>query len=113
MERWRYQNRVRYHLEAQFPLQGPAIDDKEFYLTAFDEVFLGFGQNVGLIVFNQNRLSGGVGYQFSPAARLELNYLYQVRSHGGADAASGQPVVELINGFRLNVSYNLDFTKKS
>jgi hypothetical protein len=113
VERWRYQNRIRYQLEAQFPLQGPTIDDKEFYLTAFDEVFLGFGQNVGLNVFNQNRLSGGVGYQLSKAASLELNYLYQVRSHSKADAASGQPVVELNNGFRLNVSYDLDFTKKS
>jgi hypothetical protein len=113
VERWRYQNRIRYQLEVQFPLQGPAIDDKEFYLTAFDEVFLGFGQNVGLNVFNQNRLSGGVGYQLSKAASLELNYLYQVRSHSKADAASGQPVVELNNGFRLNVSYDLDFTKKS
>ncbi|MGI4735699.1 MAG: DUF2490 domain-containing protein [Janthinobacterium lividum] len=113
VQEWKYQNRIRYQLEVEFPLQGPTIDDKEFYLTGFDEVFLGFGQNVGQNVFNQNRLSGGLGYQFTDNAKLELNYLYQVRSHSKADAASGQPVVELNNGFRLNVIYNLDFTKKS
>ncbi|RZK13812.1 MAG: DUF2490 domain-containing protein [Hymenobacter sp.] len=113
VQKWAYQNRIRYQLEAEFPLQGPTIDDGELYLTAFDEVFIGFGQNVGDNVFNQNRLSGGLGYQFTKAAKLELNYLYQIRSHSGADAASGQPVVELNNGVRLNVIYNLDFTKKS
>lgn len=113
VQQWSYQNRIRYQLEVEFPLQGAAIDDREFYFTSFDEVFLGFGQNVGLNVFNQNRLAGGLGYQFTKAAKLELTYLYQVRSHAGADAASGQPVVELNNGFRLNVLYNLDFTKNS
>lgn len=113
VQQWEYQNRIRYQLAVEFPLQGPTIDDREFYLNGFDEVFLGFGQNVGLNVFNQNRLSGGVGYQLTKGAQVELNYLYQVRSHAEADAASGQPVVELNNGFRLNVGYNLDFTKKS
>lgn len=113
VERWEYQNRIRYQLEAELPLQGASLDDNEFYLTAFDELFIGFGQNVGQNVFNQNRLSGGLGYQFTDNARLELNYLYQIRAHSGPDAASGQPVVELNHGLRLNVVYNLDFTKKS
>lgn len=113
VQQWVYQNRIRYQLEVNFPLEGPVIDDKEFYLTAFDEVFLGFGQNVGLNVFNQNRLSGGLGYQLTKDATLELNYLYQVRSHAAPDTFSGQPVVELNNGFRLNMTYNLDFTGES
>ncbi|RYY19894.1 MAG: DUF2490 domain-containing protein [Cytophagaceae bacterium] len=113
VQKWRYQNRIRYQLSAEFPLQGPTIDDGEWYLTAFDELFIGFGQNVGENVFNQNRLSGGLGYQFTDHAKLELNYLYQVRTHSGPDALSGQPVVELNQGFRLNVVYDLDFTKKS
>lgn len=111
--RWAYQNRIRYQLQAELPLKGASIDDKEFYLTAFDELFIGFGQNVGQNVFNQNRLSGGLGYQFTSNAQLELSYLYQIRAHSGPDAATGQPVVELNNGLRLNVVYNLDFTKKS
>ena len=111
VEKWTYQNRIRYQLELEFPLQGASIDDKEFYLTGFDELFIGFGQNVGQNVFNQNRLAAGPGYQFTKNAKLELVYLYQIRSHASVDAASGQPVVELNNGFRLNAVYNLDFTK--
>ncbi|MGI4835498.1 MAG: DUF2490 domain-containing protein [Janthinobacterium lividum] len=111
VQEYEYQNRIRYQLAVTLPLQGAAIDDKEFYLNGFDELFIGFGQNVGLNVFNQNRLSGGLGYQFTKDAKAELNYLYQVRSHATPDPASGQPVVELNNGLWLNISYNLDFTK--
>jgi len=111
VQKWEYQNRIRYQLAVEFPLQGASIDDKEFYLTGFDEVFIGFGQNVGLNVFNQNRLAGGLGYQWAKNAKAELNYLYQVRAHATPDPATNQPVVELNNGFRLNLSYSLDFTK--
>jgi len=112
VQRWEYQNRIRYQLAATFPLRGPTIDDNELYLTGFDELFIGFGQNVGLNVFNQNRLSGGLGFQFTSQAKAELNYLYQVRSHADPDQASGQPVVELNQGVTLNLTYNLDFTSK-
>lgn len=112
VQQWEYQNRIRYQLAATFPLQGAKIDDNEFYLAGFDEVFIGFGQNVGLNVFNQNRLSGGVGFQVNSATKAELNYLYQIRAHADPDPASGQPVVELNHGLTLNISYSLDFTKK-
>lgn len=111
VQQWEYQNRIRYQLAATFPLQGAKIDDNEFYLTGFDELFIGFGQNVNQNVFNQNRLSGGVGFQVTTNAKAEINYLYQVRSHAAPDPASGQPVVELNHGVTLNLIYNIDFTK--
>jgi hypothetical protein len=111
VQQWKYQNRIRYQLAATFPLQGVKIDDGEFYLAGFDELFVGFGQNVGLNVFNQNRLSGGVGFQLTRDAKAELNYLYQIRTHADPDPASGQPVVELNQGITLNLTYNLNFTK--
>ncbi|GAB3224281.1 hypothetical protein GCM10027346_04260 [Hymenobacter seoulensis] len=107
---WEYQNRIRYQLSVQFPLQGPTVEDGEYYLNAFDEVFLGFGRNVGDNVFNQNRLSGGLGYQFSENTKVELNYLYQISQHALPEPVSGRPVFEINHGFRLNVLYNLDFT---
>lgn len=112
VQQWEYQNRIRYQLAATYPLQGPTIDDGEFYLAGFDELFISFGQNVGLNVFNQNRLSGGLGFQLTGDAKAELNYLYQVRAHADPDPASGRAVVELNHGLTLNLSYNLDFTKK-
>lgn len=107
---WNYQHRIRYQLSGSFPLQGPTIDDGEWYLNAFDELFISFGRNVGNNVFNQNRISGGLGYQFSGTAKVELNYLNQVSQHADPDPASGRPVFEINNGLRLNILYDLDFT---
>ncbi|QKG57590.1 DUF2490 domain-containing protein [Hymenobacter sp. BRD128] len=108
---WQYQNRARYQLAGQVPLQGATLDDHEWYVTFFDELFISFGPNVGQNVFNQNRLSGGLGHQFTKNFQLELNYLNQWTQHDTLDEATGRPVFENNNGFRLNVAYNLDFTK--
>lgn len=108
---WQYQNRARYQLAGQLPLQGPALDDHEWYVNFFDELFIGFGPNVNQNIFNQNRISAGLGYQFTDAFQLELNYLNQWTLQGDEDAATGRQVFENNNGFRLNVVYNLDFTK--
>ena len=111
--KWTYQNRIRYYLSGAFALQGPTLDNNEWYLNAYDELFMAFGPNVQNNIFNQNRLSGGVGYQFTKDAKVELNYLYQIIQHAGPDPASGQPVFEDNNGVLLNVVYNLDFTHKA
>ncbi|MBC8083119.1 MAG: DUF2490 domain-containing protein [Hymenobacter sp.] len=110
VQSWEYQHRIRYQLAGSWPLQGRTIDDGEWYLNAFDELFISFGRNVGNNVFNQNRLSGGLGYQFRDHAKIELNYLNQVVQHADPDPVSGRPVFEINNGFRLNVLYDLDFT---
>ncbi|MBO0931517.1 DUF2490 domain-containing protein [Fibrella aquatilis] len=101
---WRYQNRVRYQLQATVPLQGRTRDNREWYAFFYDEIFIGFGENVGNNVFNQNRISGGLGYQFSDAIRLELGYLNQITQHADNDTVTGKSVFENNNGFRLNVA---------
>lgn len=108
---WQYQNRARYQLAGQLPLQGPTLDNGEWYVTFYDELFIGFGPNVNENIFNQNRLSGGLGYQVAKGFRLEMSYLNQWTQHADPDAATGRPVFENNNGFRLNVVYNLDFTR--
>lgn len=107
---WEYQNRARYQISGELPLKGATIDDGELYVNFFDEVFIGFGRNVGQNVFNQNRISAGLGYQIRDSFKLELNYLNQITQHSELDAVTGKPVFELNNGFRLNIRYNLDFT---
>ncbi|MBO0938412.1 DUF2490 domain-containing protein [Fibrella sp. HMF5335] len=103
---WSYQNRVRYQLQARVPLQGRTLDNREWYAFFYDELFIGFGKNVGNNVFNQNRISGGLGYRFSDALNLELGYLNQITQHADNDPATGKPVFENNNGFRLNVVYD-------
>ena len=106
---WEFQHRIRYQLAGEWALQGPTVDDGEWYLNAFDELFVGFGRNVGGYVFNQNRLSGGLGYRFKKNAKVELNYLSQISQHATPDPATNRPVFELNQGFRLNILYNIDF----
>lgn len=113
MSDWEYQHRIRYQLSATFPLSGPTIDDGEFYLNAFDELFISFGRNVGLNVFNQNRISGGLGYQIRDNVRLELNYFNRVVQHAEPEPISQKPIFDSDNGFRFNVSYDLDFSKRN
>lgn len=108
---WEYENRIRYQLAAQVPLSGPTLDDSEFYLTGFDELFISFGRNVGNNVFNQNRLAGGPGYRFTENFQLELQYLYQITQHPDPDPVTGRSVFEYNHGLRAVVAYNLDFTR--
>jgi opacity protein-like surface antigen len=108
---WQRQNRIRYQLAVEFPLQGPTLDDQEWYLTGFDEVFLNFGRDITTNVFNQNRLAGGVGYRFQDNFRLELQFLNQITQHADPDPATKFPVYEFNNGFRLGVSYDLTLIK--
>jgi hypothetical protein len=106
-----YQSRARYQVAGEIPLQGPEIDDGELYVTFFDEIFIGFGKNVGRNVFNQNRLSCGLGYQLRDNWKLELYYLNQWTQHAEPAPDTEQSVFENNNGFRLNVVYDLDFTR--
>ena len=104
---WERQNRIRYLLAATFPLQGPTLDDQEWYFTAFDEVFINFGRNITANVFNQNRVAAGLGYRFDENFHIELQYLNQIAQHYAPDPATKFPVFEFNNGFRLGVTYNL------
>ena len=105
---WAFQHRVRYQLAGEWALRGPTVDDGEWYLNAFDELFIGFGRHVGDNVFNQNRLSGGLGYRFHAHAKVELNYLYQISQHAAPDPATNRPVFEWNQGVRLHVLYSFD-----
>ena len=107
VQSWQYQNRLRYQIEATVPLQGRRLDAHEWFLNVYDELFMGFGRNVQNNVFNQNRVSAGVGYAFGPDFQLRLNYLYQITQHGEPEPASGLPVFEFNHGLVLGLSYNL------
>lgn len=53
-------------------------------LKLFDEIHLNIGDEVVRNVFNQNRIGGGVKYQFIKAMAFEVNYFnwFQQRSSG-------------------------------
>ncbi len=77
-----YLNRIRYMFRADIPLKGNNVDNKEPYLAVYDEIFIGFGENVNQNVFDQNRIGLLAGYRFSNTARVEGGYFNQIVQFG-------------------------------
>jgi hypothetical protein len=105
-----YSNRVRYMLRLQYPFRkdaGPT--GKTFYAAAYDEVFVNFGQNVGVNVFDQNRLGLLLGYRFSPAFRLEGGYLQQIVQL--PREIQERNVFQFNNGLIVNTILDLDLRR--
>lgn len=71
-------NRMRYMCRVQIPIGNTKSQVKLPYLAFYDEVFLGFGKNVGENIFDQNRLGVVLGYKLNNAAKFELGYLNQI-----------------------------------
>lgn len=102
-------NRIRYMIRVQVPLKGNEIKDKTPYLAFYDEIFIGFGKNVNVNVFDQNRIGILLGYRFNKNIRIEGGYLNQTVQLGRQ--INGQNVFQNNNGFILNTNLNFDLTK--
>jgi len=71
-------NRLRYMFRANIPIGNPNSQGKMPYVGFYDEMFVGFGKNVGENIFDQNRLGVLLGYTFNEKVKLELGYLNQI-----------------------------------
>lgn len=103
-------NRFRYMLRLQIPLKGKEIKDKTPYVAIYDEIFLGFGQNVNENIFDQNRVGILLGFRFSPFLRIEAGYFNQILQLGRE--INNSNVFQYNNGFILNANFSIDFSKK-
>jgi hypothetical protein len=102
-------NRMRYMIRVQVPLKGNEIKDKTPYLAFYDEIFIGFGKNVNMNVFDQNRIGILLGYRFNKNIRIEGGYLNQTVQLGRQ--IDGKNVFQNNNGIILNTNLNFDLTK--
>ncbi len=104
---YRYANRARYRFMINIPLNNEAIQPKTLFVSVYDEVFLGFGENIGVNILDQNRLYGALGYQFSSAGNVQFGYLYHKVIKGDG--------VRMENNHTLQLAlfYNIDFRKNS
>jgi hypothetical protein len=105
-----FMNRFRYMFRAQIPLKGKTIADKTPYFAIYDEVFIGFGENVNENVFDQNRLGLVFGYRFNKSFRMEAGYLNQILQLPREE--SGRNVFQNNNGVIVNTVFNFDLSKK-
>ena len=101
---WIYLNRMRYRLRTEIPI------GKNNWSIAFqDEVFIGWGKNIGTNVFDQNRLAAMIGYKLNKHIKFEAGYLNQILQQG--KRINNKAVFQYNNGFLLSTHLLLDFIK--
>ena len=98
-----YTNRFRYLLRLQLPVY------KKLYAAVYDEIFIGFGENVGENIFDQNRFGAIIGHPVSKNIRVEGGYLNQIVQLGRE--VDNKNVFQKNNGFILSGIFNFDLRK--
>lgn len=76
IEDWTFLHRFRYQFKMQYSLHS------KFYLAAADEIFIGAGKNVGVNIFDQNRIFLLAGYKINKNITLEAGYFNQTLQQG-------------------------------
>lgn len=110
---WRYTNRVRYMMRVNFPLKGNTLDDKEFYLASYDEIFVSFGDKVKSNIFDQNRFAAMLGFKLNSTFRIEGGFFQQMLQQGGYVMQYGKPkvVIQHNNGLIVTAAFTFDTRK--
>ena len=75
----------------------------------YDEVLVGFGENVNANIFDQNRIGILLGYRFSKTLRIEGGYLNQTLQFGRL--INSQNVFQYNNGLIINANFNIDLSR--
>jgi hypothetical protein len=80
-----YQNRLRYRLSFDFPLQGERLDPGERYLILKNEVMTAFN---AAQADAENRVSFGLGWFLNNSQKFELNVQYRTQDVFSGDGIS-------------------------
>ena len=76
IEEWLFLHRFRYQFKTQYNFTS------KFYAAAADEIFIGAGKNVGVNIFDQNRIFLLAGYKLNKNISLEAGYFNQTLQQG-------------------------------
>ncbi|WP_207495245.1 DUF2490 domain-containing protein [Aridibaculum aurantiacum] len=93
-----YLNRARYMPRVDIPI------GNKWFAAAYDEIFIGFGKNVGENVFDQNRIGLMIGYKANNNFRVEGGFLNQTVQLGRE--INNRNVYQYNNGFIINTYFN-------
>jgi hypothetical protein len=99
---WNYLNRIRIMQRLNIPLK---LKKQSCYFSLVDELFVGFGENVGLNVFDQNRIYALAGWNVSKSVQLEFGALNQILQQG--KAVNGKSVFQYNTGPVLGCNVKL------
>jgi hypothetical protein len=87
---FRYQNRARYFVRGTIPITRAG----ERYLAFYNEVMVGFGENVST-PFDQNRTYAALGFSLGARWNLETGYLLQIVQRPGGQAVDFNHTLQL------------------
>lgn len=73
IEEWLFSHRFRYLIRLQYPL----TPSGKIFVAAADEVFISAGKNIGVNIFDQNRLMFLLGMKMNNNISIEAGYLSQ------------------------------------
>ena len=99
IEAWVFLHRFRYQFKTQYSIT------PKFYLAVADEIFIGAGKNLGVNIFDQNRLFAGLGYKINKNVNIELSYFNQTLQQGRL--VNNKTIIQRNNGLNLAAIINL------
>ncbi len=97
LHRFRYQARVKHQLWAS--------KKHTLYGVLADELFIGAGKNLGINIFDQNRVMTLLGFTFNKNLLVEAGYLNQTLQQGRP--VNNRAVFQNNNGWILALTINL------
>jgi hypothetical protein len=90
-----FSTRFRLMQRVSLALNGSIIKDKVLYATALDEVFYGFGKQIGDYHFDQNRIYFGLGYVLPGFGRMEAGYMHQHIVRGAGTKVENNRTIQI------------------
>lgn len=90
IEEWLFLHRFRYQFRSQYSF------NKKWYAAVADEIFIGAGKNVGVNVFDQNRIFALAGYKVNSKLSIEGGYFNQTLQQGRR--INNQTIMQRNNG---------------
>lgn len=99
-----FMNRARYMLRLQRPIK--PSNPKSPYVALYDEIFIGFGNNLNENIFDQNRFGAIIGFPINPSLKIEGGYLNQIAQLGRE--VDGRNVIQHNNGFIVTALLTID-----
>jgi hypothetical protein len=98
--------RFRYNIALTIPLTNKSVQPKTPFLFLNNELHINAGKEIGNNYFDQNRLFGGVGYQFTTQINAQIGYLYVFQQ------LPASTTFVHTDAIRFFVFHNLDFRNK-
>ena len=97
----RFAQRFRYRLTANFPIVRNEDDLARVYGHVFDELWVNLRDELHVMNFDRNWLYLGIGYRFSPEARIEAAFLDQWINQPAGDRYEHNPTLQFTVGYDL------------